>query len=130
MIKKPVLLLLLTMILAMSCEFFIEDKKSTPEARMEAFMEDVNTGNWNAMRRYFHQECEDYDSSFYTNDNVIRDIFEAHVPLTGLHVSSKTATCSSNPDRTEFFFMLIEEEPDNFKIRYIDKTEEVFKSVH
>ena len=92
--KYILLLLVIPTLLATSCEFFIEETASTPDARMEAFIDDANAGRWNSMWRHFHPESDNYDSGdFYTNDNAIRNIFETHVPLTGLYVSTQTATC-------------------------------------
>lgn len=129
--KYILLLLVIPTLLATSCEFFIEETASTPEARMEAFIDDANAGRWNSMWRHFHPDSDNYDSGdFYTNDNAIRNIFETHVPLTGLYVSTQTATCRSEITRVEFQFTLVEYEPDNFKNRYINKSEQVFRSEH
>ena len=127
--KYILLLLVIPTLLATSCEFFIEETASTPEARMEAFVSDVNAERWDSMGRHFHPDSEYYDATtFYTNNNAIRDIFEEHLLLTGLYVSTQTATCQSRTDRTEFQFTLVEYKPDNFKIRYINKSEQVFRS--
>ena len=125
------LLMLIPALLATSCEFFIEETASTPEARMEAFVSDVNAERWGSMWRHFHPDSEYYDATtFYTNNNAIRDIFEEHLLLTGLYVSTQTATCRSEITMVEFQFTLVEYEPDNFKIRYINKSEQVFRSEH
>ena len=129
--KYILLLLVIPALLATSCEFFIEETASTPEARMEAFVADVNAERWDSMWRHFHPDSEYYDATtFYTNNNAIRDIFEEHLLLTGLYVSTQTATCRSEITRVEFQFTLVEYEPDNFKIRYINKSEQVFRSEH
>jgi len=86
--------MLIPALLATSCEFFIEETASTPEARMEAFVSDVNAERWGSMWRHLHPDSEYYDATtFYTNNNAIRDIFEEHLLLTGLYVSTQTATC-------------------------------------
>ena len=122
------LLILIPMILATGCEFFVEDTARTPDDRMEAFIEDANDENWDAMWRHVHEDSADYSSALYTSNNVIRDIFEDHIPLSGLQVSTQTATCRNKDGRTEFRFVLVEYEPENFKIRYIDKIETVFRN--
>ena len=125
------LLMLIPALLATNCKFFIEETASTPEARMEAFVADVNAERWDSMWRHFHPDSEYYDATtFYTNNNAIRDIFEEHLLLTGLYVSTQTATCQSGTDRTEFQFTLVEYKPDNFKIRYITRLEQVFRNEH
>jgi hypothetical protein len=129
--KYILLLMLIPALLATNCKFFIEETASTPEARMEAFVADVNAERWDSIWRHFHPDSDNYDSGdFYTNDNAIRNIFETHVPLTGLYVSTQTATCRSSNDSTEFQFTLVEYETDNFKIRYVNKSEQVFRNEH
>ena len=60
--KYILLLLVIPTLLATSCEFFIEETASTPEARMEAFVADVNAERWDSMRRHFHPDSDNYDS--------------------------------------------------------------------
>ena len=52
------LLMLIPALLATSCEFFIEETASTPEARMEAFVADVNAERWDSMWRHFHPNSD------------------------------------------------------------------------
>lgn len=124
---RLVMLTVLGILLVTGCDFFIDEAKSTPEERMEAFIRDANSGNWSIMWIHFHPDAQDY-ADIETASEII---FDPHLPLESLYVSGRAATCRSGTDPdTQFLFTVIEYEPDNYKIRYVERTSTVFRKVH
>lgn len=123
---RLVMLTVLGILLVTGCDFFIDEAKSTPEERMEAFLYDANNRNWASMWKHFHPDATDYSSI----SSITETTFDSHLQLGSLYVSGKTATCRSGTDsNTQFLFTVIEYEPDNYKIRYVEKNSTVIRTV-
>ena len=123
---RLVLLTVLGILLVTGCDFLIDEAKSTPEERMEAFLYDANNQNWSYMWKHFHPDATDYSSI----SSITETTFDSHRQLCSLYVSGRTATCRSGTDPdTQFLFTVIEYEPDNYKIRYVEQTSTVIRKV-
>lgn len=125
--KLPVILCIFIVAAFLSgCVLFVDEAKSTPEERMEAFLYDANNQNWFSMWKHFHPDATDYSSI----SSITETTFDSHLQLGSLYVSGKTATCRSGTDsNTQFLFTVIEYEPDNYKIRYVEKNSTVIRTV-
>lgn len=114
------------------CVLFVDEAQRTPEERMEAFLYDANNQNWGYMWKHFHPDSTDYATISATTEDTFdgTDVADQHLPLGSLYVSGRTATCRSGTDPdTQFLFTVIEYEPDNYKIRYVEQTSTVIRKV-
>lgn len=131
--KLPVILCIFIVAAFLSgCVLFVDEAKSTPEERMEAFLYDANNQNWFSMWKHFHPDATDYATISAKTEATFDgpDVADQHLPLGSLYVSGRTATCRSGTDPdTQFLFTVIEYEPDNYKIRYVEKTSTVIRKV-